>query len=117
MLAGGFDALAKGYGKVLRPVLGHTGITLLIGVGWVALGVFFLQNIEREFIPTADRGALPVFTRAPEGSTVDYTDRYQREVIETKGKQWHRFIYELHQFELVKGIGLSPKYNKINRFY
>jgi multidrug efflux pump subunit AcrB len=29
-------------------------------------------------VPTADRGTALVFTRAPEGSTIGYTDRYQR---------------------------------------
>ena len=29
-------------------------------------------------MPADDRGTVLVFTRAPEGSTIEYTDRYQR---------------------------------------
>ena len=47
---------------------------------WVAAGLVLLGIIPREFIPTADRGGLRAFMRAPEGSTIDYTDRYQRAV-------------------------------------
>jgi multidrug efflux pump len=47
---------------------------------WVLFGIGLVRVMEREFIPTADRGAFRAFTRAPEGSTIDYTDRYQRQV-------------------------------------
>jgi multidrug efflux pump len=79
-LALGFEALANGYGRVLRPVLSRSGIAIGIGGLWVVLGVVLLGVIGREFIPTADRGGMRTFTRAPEGSTIDYTDRYQRAV-------------------------------------
>jgi multidrug efflux pump subunit AcrB len=36
--------------------------------------------VDREFIPGADRGGFFVFTRAPEGATIDFTDRYHRQV-------------------------------------
>lgn len=79
-LAHGFDALAAGYGRLLRPVLTHPTMTLVFGGAWVVVGVLLLGVIDREFIPVADRDALRAFTRAPEGSTLEYTDRYQREV-------------------------------------
>ncbi len=82
MLARGFDRLADGYGALLRPTLRHSGITLVLGGVWVVLGLWILGGIDREFIPTADRGAFRAFTRAPEGSTMAYTDRYQRQVEE-----------------------------------
>jgi multidrug efflux pump len=81
-LARGFDGLAKGYGRVLRPVMGRTGLTVLVGVAWVLLGVLLFGVIDREFIPLADRSAFRAFMRAPEGSTVAYTNRYQRQVEE-----------------------------------
>jgi multidrug efflux pump len=81
-LARGFDALATGYGRTLKPVLGRTGTTLALGALWVVLGLFLLRASDREFIPTADRGAFQVFTRAPEGSTIEYTARYQEQVEE-----------------------------------
>ncbi|HEY8516013.1 MAG TPA: efflux RND transporter permease subunit [Candidatus Binatia bacterium] len=79
-LAHGFEALASAYARVLRPVLTHPAMTLVGGFAWVALGVLLLGVIDREFIPTADRDAVRAIIRAPEGSTMEYTDRYQHEV-------------------------------------
>ncbi len=82
-LARGFEALSAGYGRWLRPVLRHPALTLLGGLAWVATGLLLLGIIEREFIPVADREAVRTIIRAPEGSTLEYTDRYQYEVEKT----------------------------------
>jgi multidrug efflux pump len=79
MLAGFFQALASGYGSLLRPVLRRPGLTVGLGVLWLGLGVALLQGIDEELIPRSDRGAVLIRTEAPEGSTIDYTDRYQFE--------------------------------------
>jgi multidrug efflux pump len=81
-LARGFESMAAAYTWVLRPTLRHGVIVLLVGALWVGLGFVLLANVDREFVPVADRGTILVFTRAPEGSTIDYTSRYQREVEE-----------------------------------
>ncbi len=78
LLARGFDAVERGYGRLLAPALRHHRLVLLGGLAWAALGYVLLQAIPREFIPVDDRGAVRTFTRAPEGSTIDYTDRYQQ---------------------------------------
>ena len=52
------------------------------GAAWVALGFVLLAVIPREFVPAADRGVVLSFVRAPEGSTMDYTARYQKQVEE-----------------------------------
>ncbi|MBX3025650.1 efflux RND transporter permease subunit [bacterium] len=80
LLARGFDALAGGYARVLRATVARPLLPIAIGVAWVAAGGVLLQIVAREFIPMADRGGLRIFSRAPEGSTIDYTDRYQRAV-------------------------------------
>jgi multidrug efflux pump len=78
LLARGFDWLEAGYGKLLVPALRHRALVLLGGAVWVALGGLLLWTLPREFIPVDDRGAIWSFTRAPEGSTIEYTDRYQK---------------------------------------
>ncbi len=75
-----FESLARGYAVVLRPVLVRPALLIVVGVLWVGAGALLLGVIDREFIPMADRGALRIFARAPEGSTLEYTDRYQRAV-------------------------------------
>jgi multidrug efflux pump len=76
----GFESLVSGYRRLLRPALGHSGLCVLAGLLWFAVGLWLLGVLPREFVPTADRGNILVLTEAPEGSTVGYTDRFQREV-------------------------------------
>ena len=76
------QALERGYAATLRPTFARRGATLLVGGAWFALGIVMLAAgvVEREFIPPSDRGGFFVITRAPEGSTIEYSDRYQRQV-------------------------------------
>lgn len=69
--------MSDGYAWILARVLPRRGLVLLCGLLWVGLGVMLLGSTPTEFIPLADQGALRVFTQAPEGSTIEYTDRYQ----------------------------------------
>ncbi len=76
----GFSGLVSGYGRLLRPVLAHSGLCAVAGAAWFAVGIALLQWIPREFVPTADRGNILILTETAEGSTFSYTDRYQRDV-------------------------------------
>jgi multidrug efflux pump len=78
VLARGFEAVEHDYARTLRPAIAHRGFVLALGAAWVGLGVLLLGWMDREFIPSSDRGAIWTLSRAPEGSTIDYTDRYQR---------------------------------------
>ena len=80
LLARGFDGLSAGYARVLRPLVTRPILPIVVGAAWVVFGAVLLQVVAREFIPMADRGGLRIFSRAPEGSTIEYTDRYQRAV-------------------------------------
>src|SRR4029434_10908643 len=57
----------------------HGRLVIAAGAAWVLLGVWMLSIMPREFIPTDDRGAVRTFYRAPEGSTLEYMDRYMRQ--------------------------------------
>ena len=85
VLGSSIDGLRSGYARLLGPVLAHPVLAGVVGVAWVALGVFLLGQVEREFVPTTDRSEIMIFTRAPEGSTLDYTSRYQAEVEQILG--------------------------------
>jgi multidrug efflux pump len=60
---------------VRRPWLVVTAALVLVGVG---VGVF--RMLPRELVPTEDRGVAFGIVIAPEGSTLEYTDRYMREL-------------------------------------
>jgi multidrug efflux pump len=81
-LARASDSLGEGYTSLLRRAMRQRGLAVGVGVAWFALGLAMLAAgvVDREFIPSADRGGFFVFTRAPEGATIDYTDRYHRQV-------------------------------------
>jgi multidrug efflux pump len=101
-LARGFDRLSDAYARSLRPVLRFRGTTVLAGVVWFGLGLVLYGIAEREFIPDADRGNIVGFVRAPEGSTLAYTDRYMAQVDEI-----YRSIPEMESVFSVIGLGLG----------
>ncbi len=74
--------LSDGYGWLLARVLPHGWLVMLGGFAWVGLGLWLLRTAPTEFIPLADQGALRIFTQGPEGSTIEYTDRYQAQAEE-----------------------------------
>jgi multidrug efflux pump len=81
VLGRGLEALTSGYVSIVRRVVGGAGLALAvvaIGMLWVASGLWLYQNAKQELIPESDRGVVLVWTEAPEGSTVEYMDRYQR---------------------------------------
>ncbi len=84
-----FDALARRYTALLGGALRRPALWMGIGLVWVAFGALVYGAIPQELMPRADRGFFLVWTEAPEGSTVEYTDRYQRQaeqlVLETPG--------------------------------
>jgi multidrug efflux pump len=82
VLAQGFERLAGGYVRALRLTLQRTSLALLVGGAWILLGYVLVENLDREFIPSADRGTILTFTRAPEGSTIEYTARYHNQIDE-----------------------------------
>ncbi len=85
VLERGFDAIATGYGRLLERALRHRRLVVIGALGTLALAVVFFSSLKREFIPPEDKGYFVVFTIAPEGSTLEYTDQYQRQVEQIIG--------------------------------
>ena len=79
-LESGFDAIATGYGRLLRRALAHRAIVIAAAVCTLLLAAVLFGSLKREFIPPEDRGFFPTFVIAPEGATVSYTDQYQRQI-------------------------------------
>ena len=74
----GFTRIADRYQRVLRWSLGHR--RAMLGLVAVTLGLmfFFYRSLPSEFLPEEDKGFLLSFLYAPEGSTLEYTDRQLR---------------------------------------
>jgi multidrug efflux pump len=75
-----FEFLNRIYERTLRIVLAHPA--LMIGAALVLIGVSILifRLLPSELVPTEDRGVAFGIVIAPEGATLDYTNRYQRQV-------------------------------------
>ena len=78
ILERGFHGLASGYGKLLGLALRRRAAVIGMVVGMVAMAWLVFANLKREFVPPEDRGLFMVNVVAPEGSTIHFTDDYQR---------------------------------------
>jgi multidrug efflux pump len=79
VLENGFNSLAVGYARTLRGAVrlrwAVVGAVVLLTLG--AAGVF--TSLKREFVPPEDKGWFFSIIIAPEGSSLAYTDGYQRQ--------------------------------------
>jgi multidrug efflux pump len=96
------DRLRSGYAWSLGSVLRHPWLAVATGAVWVGLGFVLIGGIDREFVPVADRGSIQTFILGPEGTTLEYTDRYQRQV-----EQVLNSVPEIQTSYSIVGIGFS----------
>jgi multidrug efflux pump len=79
VLEQGFNRLSAGYARTLARALRHRA-SIVVGAILVTVGaVFVFRSLEREFVPSEDRGWFFTFIIAPEGASLAYTDGYQRQ--------------------------------------
>jgi multidrug efflux pump len=93
-LESGLQHLSSGYARTLSLALRHRTI-VVAGTVLVTLGaVLVFRALEREFVPPEDRGWFFSFIIAPEGSSLAYTDEYQRraEAVQAKTPEVESFF-------------------------
>ncbi|NEU12977.1 MdtB/MuxB family multidrug efflux RND transporter permease subunit [Methylobacterium sp. BTF04] len=73
----GMDGIIGGYGRMLRVVLRHQGITLLVTLGTVALTAYLFVVIPKGFFPVQDTGVIQGITQADQ--TVSYAAMAERQ--------------------------------------
>ncbi len=103
VLERGFDRLSSGYARWLGAAIGRPVAVLAVVAVLAALAVAVFGTLKREFIPADDRGMLFTTVVAPEGSTLAYLDRYQKEVEDVFARQ-----PEVGTVFSVLGRGSSP---------
>jgi multidrug efflux pump len=74
-----FQRLHDAYGATLRAALRRRGLVLLAAIALVAGTTVFFRVLPSELVPTEDRGTIFNILFGPEGSTLEYTDRYMRQ--------------------------------------
>jgi len=94
VLENGFNSLASGYARSLAFTLKHRLVVVAITALITASAFFVFRSLKREFVPAEDRGWFLTFIIAPEGSSLAYTDSYQRraEAILSKTKDISSFF-------------------------
>ncbi|MCB0286289.1 MAG: efflux RND transporter permease subunit, partial [Calditrichaeota bacterium] len=75
-----FDKLNHIYERILKWSLAHPAVLVFAAVLLVAVSAVLFKMMPSELVPTEDRGIAFGIVIAPEGSTLDYTDRYMRQV-------------------------------------
>ncbi|MEW6511188.1 MAG: efflux RND transporter permease subunit [Bacteroidota bacterium] len=75
-----FEILNRTYQRVLQGALRRRWLMLGIAGVVAALSVLLFKILPSELVPIEDRGVGFGIVIAPEGSTLEYTDRYMREV-------------------------------------
>jgi multidrug efflux pump len=96
-----FKRLTAHYQQLLEKVISWP-MRVMAGVIFVtALAVFLMQQLPTEYAPNEDRGAFFISLRAPEGATIEYTDRSTRKVEQLllaeigEGRPVKRFLTRL----------------------
>ncbi len=78
-LEAGFEAVTRGYSRGLAWALHHRGAVVGIALAIIlGAGVVF-SLLKKEFIPSDDQGYFVTIVIAPEGSSLAYTDGYQKQ--------------------------------------
>ena len=75
-----FKWLGDTYAATLRWSLRFKPLVFGGGLLLVAISVWLFGRLPEELVPTEDRGTAFGIVLAPEGATLDYTDRYMRQI-------------------------------------
>ena len=84
------NALTRGYGAALGWILRKRWIVLLVMAGCAGITWSVMSDIKRELSPLEDRGVILVQVNAPDGATLEYTNRYAN-AIERIGQGYPEF--------------------------
>ncbi|HYH36674.1 MAG TPA: efflux RND transporter permease subunit [Azospirillum sp.] len=93
------EGLTNGYRAVLRLSLKARPLVLIVGAVVAGASWWLFNNIKSELAPVEDRGTIVGIAIAPEGSTLDYTQKYA-----TMMEGLFRTIPVLEKFFVVVGF-------------
>ncbi len=75
-----FDRMIEFYGRTLRVVLRHQGITLLIALATLVLTAFLYIVIPKGFFPVQDTGVIQGISQAPQSISFTAMSQKQQEL-------------------------------------
>src|SRR5882762_7112888 len=78
----GFDALGRGYGRVVAGVVRFAVLMVVVYAGVILFGLNEFRKAPVGFIPQVDQGYLIIVTQLPGGASLARTDEVNRRVAE-----------------------------------
>ncbi|MGE5146474.1 MAG: efflux RND transporter permease subunit [Candidatus Eiseniibacteriota bacterium] len=95
----GITGLTQGYRGLLTRTLNARGIVVAIIVLVAGAAFALFRMLPSELAPVEDRGTVVSIGIAPEGSTIDFTERYARRI-----EQFARDVPSVEKYFLVVGF-------------
>jgi HAE1 family hydrophobic/amphiphilic exporter-1 len=77
-----FDALARGYARLVRGLAAAWLPVLVCYAGLLAFGLWFVQTLPTGFIPSLDRAIVIISLQLPPGASLQRTDAVVRKATE-----------------------------------
>ncbi len=74
------DRAEDGYGWLIDRAVRRPTLPMMAAAVILALNAFFFTRLSKEFLPPIDRSEFMVSFETPEGSTLEFTERYGRQV-------------------------------------
>ncbi len=94
----GIVGLTRGYRRALAATLGARWLVVLAGLLVAGSAYFLFTSLKSELAPTEDRGVFMGIGIAPEGSTLEFTDHYAKQI-----EQIYKSVPEIKQYFVVTG--------------
>ncbi len=76
----GFDALERGYGRLVRRLIATSGLVLAVYAVLIGAAVWLVMATPAGFIPKMDRGVLIISAQLPAGASLQRTDDIVRRI-------------------------------------
>lgn len=102
-----FTGMNDGYRHVLGWTLDHRWGVLLLASLVVLSSVFFLADIDKEFVPEEDEGRFVVSFRAPLGTGIEMTERYLSRIEQVLASH-----DEINTYFAAVGLGQAGEVNR-----
>nr|WP_320134710.1 efflux RND transporter permease subunit [uncultured Amphritea sp.] len=87
LIEGWIVSLTNGYQSLLKKVLRSRLLAVVIMVGSLVGAGFLFNQLPQELAPVEDRGTILAMSISPDGASVDYVDRYAKQVEGMLAKQ------------------------------
>ncbi|MBP6819720.1 MAG: efflux RND transporter permease subunit [Ferrovibrio sp.] len=74
------NGITHGYRRLLGSTLKVRWLVILIGIGFAGSSYFVFKQLKPELSPVEDRGTIVGSFNGPEGATINYMEKYARQV-------------------------------------